>query len=115
MDKIKLELPSNPAYLSVLRLTTGAIVNNLGFDVDKLEDAKVVVSEIYTHLMSQDDEIFVTFEIEENHLTVTFDNKFEIKKNHASDLSFDLKKQILLALADDLIIEEEKISVVLSK
>ena len=44
-ETIKMEIPANPDYVSILRLTTSGIANKLGFSMDDIEDMKVAVSE----------------------------------------------------------------------
>ncbi|TCP92119.1 anti-sigma B factor RsbW [Serpentinicella alkaliphila] len=44
-DLIKLSLPNKPEYVSVVRLTLSSIASRMGFDIEKIEDLKVAVSE----------------------------------------------------------------------
>ncbi len=46
MEKIKFEVPKKSEFISCIRLTTSSISNISGFDVEKIEDIKVVISEI---------------------------------------------------------------------
>ena len=63
MDEINLRLPAKPEYVSVIRLTTSAIANRVGFSIDDIEDLKVAVSEAGIYLINQFDEIsFLTVE-----------------------------------------------------
>lgn len=115
MDNIKIELPSNPQYLQMLRLSTASIANKVGFDVDKLEDIKVVVSEIFTYLLPDNEKMLVNFDLLENGLSISFDRKKMEKEEGLNDASFEIKKQILLYLSDDLQLEDEKITVIINK
>src|SRR6056297_1468251 len=42
---IDLSIPSNPEYVSIVRLTASVIANSIGFDFEEIEDIKVAVSE----------------------------------------------------------------------
>lgn len=46
MDKVKLMIPKKSEYLSTVRLTTSALSNINGFNIEAIEDIKVIVSEI---------------------------------------------------------------------
>ena len=115
MDKIKLSIPSNPKYLSSLRLTASSLANTLEMDLDKIEDIKVLVSELYTYLLPSYDEVKVIFEVDKDKLNIVFDDIEAFNKLNTSDLDFELKKQILLALSDDLKIEKNSITIVVNK
>jgi len=39
-DCITMDLPTNPEYVSVARLTVSAISNTIGFNVEEIEDIK---------------------------------------------------------------------------
>lgn len=45
-DIIELTLPFKKEYVSVARLSTAAILNRVGFDIDTIEDVKVCISEV---------------------------------------------------------------------
>ncbi len=45
-DKIKLVIPKKSEYVSVVRLTTSSISNLNGFNIEDIEDLKVILSEI---------------------------------------------------------------------
>ncbi|QUY65548.1 hypothetical protein GUI37_08430 [Helcococcus kunzii] len=115
MDNIKIDLPSNPQYLQMLRLSTASIANKVGFDIDKVEDVKVVVSEIFTYLLPDNDRILVNFDLSEKGLSICFVRKKIEKEEGLNDANFEIKKQILLYLSDDLQLEDEKITVIINK
>lgn len=46
MDKITLEIPKKSEYVSVTRLTTSSISNIKQFNIDDIEDLRVIISEI---------------------------------------------------------------------
>ena len=42
-ETIKMEIASNPQYVSIVRLTTSGIANKVGFCLDDIEDMKVEI------------------------------------------------------------------------
>lgn len=79
-DLIKLSVPNKPEYVSVIRLTVTGIANRMGFDVEKIEDIKVAISEActnaITHGICQEEENFyIDFSSDEEKLVISvYDN-----------------------------------------
>lgn len=71
-ETIRMEIVSNPQYVSVVRLTTSGIANKIGFCLDDIEDIKVAVSEACTNAIkhSLDNKFYVEYTIFENGLTI---------------------------------------------
>lgn len=71
-ETIKMEISSNPEFVSIIRLTTSGIANKVGFSIDDIEDIKVAVSEACTNAIkhSDDDKFFITFEIIESGICI---------------------------------------------
>ena len=65
-ESIKLELPSKPDYVGVVRLTTSAIANNIGLDIEGIEDVKVAIAEACTNALGKKDELYIKYEIEKD-------------------------------------------------
>ena len=72
-ETIKMEIASNPQYVSVIRLTTSGIANKIGFCLEDIEHIKVAVSEACTNAIkhSLDNKFSVEYTIFENGLTIT--------------------------------------------
>ena len=72
-ETIKMEIASNPQYVSVIRLTISGIANKIGFCLEDIEDIKVAVSEACTNAIkhSLDNKFSVEYTIFENGLTIT--------------------------------------------
>lgn len=51
MDNIVLKIPKKSEYISTIRLTTSALANLNGFNIDEISDIKVIISEICTFFM----------------------------------------------------------------
>ncbi|MGL4797269.1 MAG: ATP-binding protein [Paraclostridium sp.] len=76
-ETIKMEVTSNPDYVSIVRLTVSGIANKIGFSLDDIEDIKVAVSEACTNAIkhSLDEKFYITFSLLENGLTVEIEDK----------------------------------------
>lgn len=74
MEKISLTIPKKSEYMSTIRLTTSALSNLKGFNVDEIEDLKVIISEVCTFFISNvknNNEPFdIKYEINDNNLSV---------------------------------------------
>ena len=76
-ETIRMELTTNPVFVSIIRLTLSGIANKIGFSLDDIEDIKVAVSEACTNAIkhSSDEKFYVTFELLENGLTIEIEDK----------------------------------------
>ncbi|MGL5347154.1 MAG: anti-sigma B factor RsbW [Peptostreptococcaceae bacterium] len=72
-----MEIPANPDYVSIIRLTTSGIANRVGFSMDDIEDMKVAVSEACTNAIkhSEDNKVNIAFNLLSDKLEI------EIKDN----------------------------------
>lgn len=52
MDNIKLVIPKKSEFISTIRLTSSALANIANFNIDDIEDIKVIISEICTFLIN---------------------------------------------------------------
>lgn len=114
---IKMEITTNPDYVSIIRLTASGIANKIGFSVDDIEDLKVAVSEACTNAIkhSEDEKFSITFNILENGLNIEI--KDSGKGYDTSSISIpDLEKPkesglglfIIQALMDDVSMESKE-------
>ena len=71
-ETIKMEIPANPDYVSILRLTTSGIANKLGFSMDEIEDMKVAVSEACSNAVkhSEDNKVSINFNLLNNGIQI---------------------------------------------
>lgn len=44
-ESVSIKLPSKPEYVSIARLTASVLANNMGFNIEDIEDIKVAVGE----------------------------------------------------------------------
>ncbi|WP_250674710.1 ATP-binding protein [Paraclostridium ghonii] len=92
LETIKMEVTSNPEYVSIIRLTVSGIANKIGFSLDDIEDIKVAVSEACTNAIkhSLDDKFLVQFSILENALTIEVEDKgsgYDVQSLQEPDLT----------------------------
>ena len=71
-NTIKMEISSNPEYVSIIRLTTSGIANKIGFSLEDIEDLKVAISEACTNAIkhSLEDKFIIIYNILENGITI---------------------------------------------
>lgn len=72
-DNIKMSIPNKPEYVSVIRLTTSALANKIGFNIEEIDDIKVAIAEACTFALQR--------KIENDNLNIEynlFDSKLSI-------------------------------------
>ena len=116
-ETIKMEITANPAYVSIIRLTTSGIANKVGFCMDDIEDLKVAVSEACTNAIkhSSDDRFTIIYTMIENGLTIEIidnGNGYDTSSINEPDIE-NLKESgmglfIIEALMDEVSIESQE-------
>ncbi len=76
-ENIKLEVPSKPDYIGVVRLTTSAIANNLGLNIEEIEDIKVSIAEACINALEKEDKVYIEYEVSKENLTMYVKNVTE--------------------------------------
>lgn len=105
MEKINLLIPKKSEYMSTIRLTTSALSNLKGFNVDEIEDIKVIISEVCTFFISNiensSEPLDIKYEISDNILSVevTDLNLGEISDNNRTNS--EMCVMIIESLADN--------------
>ena len=112
MDKITIEIPKKSEYISPLRLTSSSLASVSNFTIDKIEDLKVILSEIC---------VFFINNVKENQKTLVIDYYIcddkiciEITDNNDERLSKEaineneMFSMIIDSLADYYSIDHEK-------
>ncbi|WP_419742312.1 ATP-binding protein [Paraclostridium dentum] len=92
LETIKMEVTSNPEYVSIIRLTVSGLANKIGFSLDDIEDIKVAVSEACTNAIkhSLDDKFLVQFSVLENGLIIEVEDKgtgYDVESLQEPDLT----------------------------
>ena len=116
-ETIKMEITANPAYVSIIRLTTSGIANKVGFCMDDIEDLKVAVSEACTNAIkhSSDDRFTIIYTMIENGLLIEIidnGNGYDTSSINEPDIE-NLKESgmglfIIEALMDEVSIESQE-------
>lgn len=104
MDTLKLTIPPKTIYLKSMRLLAASLASDIGFDIEKVEDIRVVVSEAINYKMS-DRDIKINFYIKENLMKVEVIGK----DREIEEENLKIKQIILEQLADKVEVVEDKI------
>ena len=104
MDTLKLTIPPKTIYLKSKRLFAASLASDIGFDIEKVEDIRVVVSEAINYKMS-DKDIKINFYIKENLMKVEVIGK----DREIEEENLKIKQIILEQLADKVEVVEDKI------
>ena len=104
MDTLKLTIPPKTIYLKSMRLFAASLASDIGFDIEKGEDIRVVVSEAINYKMS-DRDIKINFYIKENLMKVEVIGK----DREIEEENLKIKQIILEQLADKVEVVEDKI------
>lgn len=117
MEKVKLILPKRSEYISTIRLTTSALSNIGGdFNIDIIEDLKVIVSEIciffINNISNNDKPLEIEYLIEKSlfKVIVTDLNEGEINKDNKTNS--EMCMLIIESLSDryEIDLESKKLS-----
>ncbi|MFR2611281.1 anti-sigma regulatory factor [Anaerococcus obesiensis] len=104
MDTISLTIPPKTIYLKSMRLLAASLANDIGFDIEEVEDIRVVVSEAINYKMS-DRNIKINFYTKENLMKVEVIGK----DREIEEENLKIKQIILEQLADKVEVVEDKI------
>lgn len=104
MDTISLTIPPKTIYLKSMRLLAASLASDIGFDIEEVEDIRVVVSEAINYKMS-DEDIKINFYTKENLMKVEVIGK----DREIEEENLKIKQIILEQLADKVEVFEDKI------
>ena len=100
MDKISIKIPQNNHYQKSLRLFVAGLASDLNFDIEQIEDLKVLLSEAINFKMGKGG-LDLAFLVGEDRLSIEVVG--EDKKTDAKAIA--MRDAILSALADEIEIE----------
>jgi serine/threonine-protein kinase RsbW len=86
-DLIRFSVPGKPEYVGVVRLAISSAANTAGFDVEDIEDIKVAVSEVCTHVFCSDNDVApyeVSCELGDKGIMISID---DIVDDYESEIS----------------------------
>lgn len=104
MEKLSIIIPANSLYIKSLRLFAASLASDLGFNIEEVEDIRVVVSEAVNYKLNEED-ITINFYAEEKKLKVEVIGK----DRELEPRALSMRDLILEELCDELTIEDEKI------
>ena len=107
MDNITITIPPKSIYIKSIRLFTASLASDLGFDIEQVEDLRVVVSEAINYKLS-DKEIEVVYTVNEKELEI----KVIGKDKSLDQRALDMRNLILEELADEVEISEGEIRII---
>nr|WP_072536728.1 anti-sigma regulatory factor [Anaerococcus mediterraneensis] len=106
MDKISIKIPSKSLYIKSLRLFAAGLGSDLDFDIEKIEDLKVLVSEAVNYKMT-DDDLEINFFVGNRSLEIEVYGKDET----GDDRAITMRNSIIKALADECEIEGDLLKI----
>ncbi len=116
-DCISLTLPTKSEYVSVARLTASVVANNMGFDIESIEDIKVAVGEACNNVVLHgacESDFKISFIIENSEFVVEVNdsgNGFRVDNYNEPDLlnpgENGLGIFIMKSLMDDVTVNSE--------
>ena len=115
-ETITLQIPKKSEYISIVRLTTSSVANRVGFNVEEIDDLKVVVSEMciffLNHLDSATKPLNIVFHFDNQEVTVEIEDLNTGLMNHDGD---DMGIMIIQSLADEFSMNTENKKILISK
>lgn len=110
MDKISIKIPANKKYQKSVRLFVAGLGSELDFNIEQIEDLKVLVSEAINYKMGQDG-LDLNFFVREDSLSLEVAGKD--KNDDARALA--MRDAILAALADEIETDGEILRITMRK
>ena len=119
MEKINLSIPKKSEYMSTIRLTTSALSNLSGFNIDDIEDLKVIVSEVCTffinNIPSNEKPLCIEYQVEEDKMTVEVSDQNEGRIVEKDKANSEMCIMIIESLADDYKFDLENKKIIFEK
>jgi len=119
MDKINLTIPKKSEYMSTIRLTTSALSNLKGFNIDDIEDLKVIVSEVCSFFINNvehsNEPLNIEYHICNNSLQVEVSDLNEGKITEENKINSDMCIMIIESLADNYNFDLENKKIIFEK
>lgn len=107
MDKLTITIPPKSVYIKSLRLFTASLASDLGFDIEAVEDLRVVVSEAVNYKLS-DQDITINFLAKDKELEIQVVGK----DKSLDERALKMRNLILEELADEVQISEDEIKII---
>ena len=110
MDKISIKIPASKKYQKSVRLFVAGLGSEMGFNIEQIEDLKVLVSEAINYKMGKDG-LDLNFLVGDEKLTLEVVG--QDKKDDSRAIA--MRDAILLALADEIKTEGDLLRITMRK
>lgn len=101
-DIIQLRIPKNSNYIGITRMTAASIGSKMNFNIDDIEDIKVIVSEtsiLFINYLKEDKDGFeIEFQIHSDKLEISF---LDLNTGELVVEEEDLSLMIIQSLSDE--------------
>lgn len=94
-EVIKLEVPSKPGYIGVVRLTTSAIANNVGLNIEEIDDVKVSIAEACINALEKKENLYISYEILGDKLIIEVEDVVENVEESEKELGILIIKSLM--------------------
>jgi serine/threonine-protein kinase RsbW len=94
-EVIKLEVPSKPGYIGVVRLTTSAIANNVGLNIEEIDDVKVSIAEACINAIEKKENLYISYEILGDKLIIEVEDVVENVEESEKELGILIIKSLM--------------------
>ena len=105
MDNILLKIPKKSEYMSTIRLTTSALANLNGFNIDEIEDIKVIISEICTFfiksIIDNTEDLEIKYQVHRDKIIVSISDLNDGQISEKINLNDDMGIMIIESLSDN--------------
>lgn len=105
MEKINLTIPKKSEYMSTIRLTTSALSNLNDFNVDEIEDIKVIISEVCSffinNIKNNSEPLNIKYEVCDNRLSIEVTDLNSGEISEENNANSDMSIMIIESLADN--------------
>ncbi len=104
MDNIVLKIPKKSEYMSTVRLTTSALANLNEFNIDEIEDMKVIISEVCTffikNIIQNTEEFEIKYQVHQDKIIVSITDLNNGEISEKINLNDDMSIMIIESLSD---------------
>ena len=117
-DQVKVTMPAEGAYLSVLRTATAGLAARLDFTLDEIEDLRIAVDEACAMLLSQaipGTNLECAFDLESDQMTITVSVVAAEPRMPARDTFAWTVLSALAGTVDSRLGPDDQVSIVLRK
>jgi serine/threonine-protein kinase RsbW len=117
-DQVKVTMPAEGAYLSVLRTATAGLAARLDFTLDEIEDLRIAVDEACAMLLSQaipGTDLACAFDLDSDQMTITVSVVAAEPRMPARDTFAWTVLSALAGTVDSRLGPDDQVSIVLQK